>query len=408
MNSLQIDFFELTDENDKGRSRIKAVIGEDAKAFLKKMILDIRNINGFTMNRICKDIGISFGLYGMHFKRSLFYLDSIKELILLWSNAMNKTESETQSKIEHIQKMIDRLHCGCGNNSVNVKIPRNITHKLCLIAGSLVADGNLYKGDKKWSIVIADQDKDNIDLFSKWCFDSFDFKPKVKKKKKERCWFVEFSNKIIFRYLNNVLEIQKGNKSSTVFMPNKIRKLELSYRISFVKGVLMFDGGSKFYKCNFDFSTMSRRLFEDVLNTLKEIDIKADFISNHRNPANNLFQFSIWNKETLQRFINLFLENGTTKWKQIEYQLNTRPHAIEEIINLYPPPRNNIMTYGKVFKVMNKYDMITKRQLAILLERSERNVGAVLSNLNKWNIIDYQNSRNGKLWKITDKEVQHA
>src|SRR2546422_326012 len=138
----------------------------------------------------------------------------------------------------------------------------------------IIKDGNLYlgKGNKKWQIKIGDQYKENLDLFSKWINNEFNVSFEVKKDKKQRMFYIEFSNKIIFEYLRKIFGIKVGKKSYVAKMPNIIKESSFNYNLAFAVGLCMFDGGIGFGRRNFSFNSKSKDLikdFNDVLDKLK-------------------------------------------------------------------------------------------------------------------------------------------
>ncbi len=167
------------------------------------------------------------------------------------------------------------------NNTIEFKnnfIPNNkngITiSKLC---GALAADGTIYKQNKIWNgypassyyFEIADGWKENIFLASEW------IKSIIKKKgsiESHRKWHrYRIGNKILVQYFHS-LEFPYGKKSTTVSVPSQILNNTREHKLAFISGLLIFDGTVKI-DGTIEFSTKSRKLYDQIISILKKEEI---------------------------------------------------------------------------------------------------------------------------------------
>ncbi|MBU3896408.1 MAG: HTH domain-containing protein [Nanoarchaeota archaeon] len=406
----EIDLFQLIDEKDKGRQKIKAVINDKIKSLIEQMIGEIKEFNHTTTQQICKDIGITFVLYRMHMRRGLFCLDALEKLADKWAKITLKTENAHLNKKKEIQREITKLSYGSGNNHRVVACPKYLTLNLCKISGAIIADGHLAKTSKKYTIIIADQHDDILNHFSEWITEEFNVKLTVKQKKDERCYYIEFSNKIIFYYMNKIFDIPSGEKSRIVKTPEIIRNATVNFQRAFATGVLIFDGGVGFCTSKFDFSTTSKNLFADIINTLKNAGIKVTYSNDGFNRTNSLYQFYVSGKDNANRFLKLFLLPNTKKYSQLDIllnnfdcKINNLNHVKKYLNHMFPRSRVNTITFLDVIDLFKYEKQLSTREIENKLKRSYRTINRYLCILKRWNIIIESNEKTYKAWILNPK-----
>ena len=164
-----------------------------------------------------------------------------------------------------------------------------------------------------YSIELTDEYKDNVEAFIKWIRDEFNIIPN-RFKKRENAWRVSFSNKILARYLITFFEVKPGVKACTAFEPKIIKRSNLKIRKAFARGILMFDGCVTFDK-KILFSVRSK----DLLNSLGEIwgkdKIEFKKSKNSERREETLFTTAVNKKERLLKYF----EENTQKWKLLKW-----------------------------------------------------------------------------------------
>jgi len=392
MKKVRLDLFKLHEENDKSKGSIKIILTSQLKKVIKDIIEEIKEKKKLSTYELSEKLGMRYSTLRMSLVRNRLPLNFVKKLL----------DFCPHKKAEVIDE-IRELSSGTGNTYVRVKTPRFLTENLCKIVGAIIADGNLYlgKNKRKWQIKIGDQYKDNLELLSKWLNREFGVKFKVKKDKKHRMFYIEFSNKIIFKFLNRIFDIKIGSKSSTVGMPNIIKKSAFNYHIAFAIGLCMFDGGIGFGRCNFSLSTKSKKLIEEFNKILNKLDISYSYngLPNH---ANGLYQTVVWSKNDLRKILKYLIEPNTTKWRQLYILLNGFKHYnyknLELVDILYPLQRKSAVRFSDIIKLFKKHNLLTKKEIQLKLNRSERTVRSLLNSLERMKLLKSTVNNSYKVW----------
>jgi hypothetical protein len=324
MKKIRLDLFKLHDENDKGQGIIKAVNNTKLKSFLKKIMKDIQKKENLSVKDIAKKMDLSYlNFYNKLFRKKA-ELQLIKKLIKIWGDLMKSSTKEIDRKQIEIQDAIEELTYGAGNTHKIVKAPKFLTKNLCKIAGAIIADGHLIKHIKKsgspsYLISIDDEFKDNLDRFCEWMKEEFGTIMQPKYSRKNNYWRVDFGNKIIYRYLNKLLEVPIGKKHEIVKTPSLIKFADLSLKISFLNGLFLFDGGIGSKSIYFNYSTKSITLLKEVKETLMELNIEPDYISKDIIPSTKVAELRIWSKEKLKKLTKIFSKvEHAQKWIKLE------------------------------------------------------------------------------------------
>lgn len=402
MEEVRLDLFKLHDGNDKGHA-IKVILNPNLEGTLRNMIDEIKTIKHLSTDELIKHLRISLAMYYQDLQHSRFRLYAIKNLIRLWGCTLGKTRKDIKLKNYEIQDLIEDLVCGKGNAIAKAKAPKVLNENLCKMTGAIIGDGNLYTAENEgWKMAIDDLYKDNLDRFSEWLEQEFGMVQIPKLHKKERCWRIMFSNKIIFNYLNRILQIPAGKKSHIVSVPKIIKSKSLSYRKAFAIGFLMFECGIGNYRSYVGVGTKSYFLFRDLKIILKKFGITPDIES--KVP---LYQLFIWNKDKLKRFNDLFFEMGSLKHRKLklhlgEDKLNGKSiNDIEQELDYLFPKRENVVHFNTVIELLKTNKLMSGKELQLKLDRDRRNVSEILNKLNKWDVLIFEKQKdNQKLWSL--------
>lgn len=405
MEKVRLDLFKLHDENDKGQGRIKAELNSRLRTILKNLIKEIKSKRKIKFKAIAKEVDLPYYEFWRCLNKQRIPLIAVIKLLDLWSKITKNNIHRMKTKI---QTSIKKLSCGAGNTYKKVNSQNLVSEDLCKIVGAIVADGHLShrklkSGMLEYTIVIRDGFKDNLDLFCKWSKNEFGIKLIPRYSKKDHHWYVSFGNKIIFRYLNKIFEIQFGKKSNVVRMP-KIIKNNQKLRSAFTTGVLMFDGGVDHRTGYFDLTTKSKFLIVDIKNTLSTFLIEPDYVSDKLDPISGVFKLRIRRKEKLKRLLN-FLEPDTTKWLQLNIHMNgmkeieSLDELIEKLKIVYPRVRSGI-TFEDVIKIVNEMGFVTMKDVQKKLNRQKTVVYEYLKRLEDWKILKSYRKGVYKVWYL--------
>jgi len=291
--------------------------------------------------------------------------------------------------------------------------------ELVKIAGAIITDGYLQEETKLFNsgrfgqtskIVIRDQNEDAINLCCKWFNKAFNTDLRAKRGKNH--WYISFGNKIIFRYFSKIFKIPTGEKSSVVCVPEIIMRSAESKK-AFVKSIFLFEGGIDHRTGYAEVGSKSRELVYGIAEILTEFDVKPDFVS--RNEDRNGWKLRIRNKNKLSKFLDLFCEKGTMKYKQLKFHLNIEKknsNKINSEINmLFPRTRENTINYRDVINSIQKLENSniepTFKNVKIELNREKTVVYEYLRKLEMLGLLKTNKIGLIKIWN-TNKEVQHA
>lgn len=402
MKYVGLDLFKLHSDRENIKGSTKIILTSSLKEHLKTIFKEIKTKHRLRSSILAEKLGINYTTLRMSFKRNRVPLSFVKRLLEYCSH-------EEKSRV---MGEIEEMSSGTGNTYIRVRMPKFLTENICKIAGAVIADGNLYlgKSNRKWSIKIADQYKDNLELFSNWLDSEFGVRYEIKEDKKLRMFYIEFSNKIIFNYLNKILDVKAGEKSSSVHMPEIIRESPLNYQVAFSVGLCMFDGSVGFTRLNFSFNTKSKVLIQEFNEILRKLNIVYSF-NNKRNVANGLYQTFVWSRSEIAKILNNLIETNTTKWKQLNTMLNGLENSNMEnlklIKSLYPRPRKSCIGLSDVIGVFEgKY--LTKKEIQSKLNRSERTTRSLLNSLERMKILKSKFVKSYKVWKLNSNLNQQG
>ncbi len=402
MRKIRLDLFKLYDKSERKKGAIKVILTSKLKKIIKEIIEEVKAREKVRKRELIEKFGISYSAFRISFLRNRLPLSFVKKLA-----------DYSLSYKEKILDEIKELSSGSGNNYVKVKAPKFLSETLCKIVGAIIADGNLYvgKGRRKWQIKIGDQYEDNLRLFSKWLKEEFNITPKIKKDKRLRMFYIDFSNKVVFYYLNRILGIKVGKKSSEAGMPPIIKKSPFNFQVAFAVGLCMFDGSIGFTRRNFCFSTKSKKLVKDFNMILRKLNINYSYTSKP-NPSNNLYQTFIWSENELRKVLRYLLEPHTSKWMQLNILLNGLKNVNSKILNsigtLYPLPRKTSIGFLDVIKVFRKDVSLSKKEVQLKINRSERTTRALLNSLERMKVLKAKRNKFYKLWTLNPKLLKEV
>ncbi len=156
-------------------------------------------------------------------------------------------ESKNISNIENLYNKLKRVHLTkltiYNHSSRKRRRLRFAVNKNNFEELSRFLKNNLTADMKIWrdvAIDVAEEYKNTVIAYQKWLYDCFGITTPLKSIK--GAYRLNFSNKIIARYLHEFLGFDYGEKTYTVDEPEIIKQSTLKYREAFLLGVLCFDG----------------------------------------------------------------------------------------------------------------------------------------------------------------------
>ncbi len=402
---MAIDLFELTDKND-----IKFRANNPVRESVKTLIFKIKNENKLSWKDTAKRFGITYETLWDYMNRStnipLIFIKNI-------SSYLNEEE-----KIK-IQSNISELTYGRFSSFRKVTIPKMISLEMVKIAGAIISDGYLQEKTKLFNsgrydqisrIVIRDQNEDAISLCCRWFNKTFNIDIKARKGKNH--WYISFGNKIIFRYFSKIFNIPVGEKSSIVRVPEIVNR-NTEFKKSFVQSVFLFEGGIDHRTGYAEIGSKSRELIYGLAGILTEFGLKPDFVSKYED--RNGWKLRIRNKSKLSKFLDMFCERGTMKYRQLKFHLKAGKKNLNKINSeidvLFPRTRKNTINYRDVINSIQKLENSniepTFKNVKIELNREKTVVYEYLRKLETLGLLKSNKIGLIKVWG-TNKGVQHA
>ncbi len=408
MKKIRLDIFQLCDDADKGQGILKAIPNAQSEKIIKSIIEEIKLHENFTSKQLAKLLGFVYIDFYNSIYRNRISLYTLTKLVNLWSNITNKSSNEALRKLS---ECIEYLTYGAGNTHKIVRCPKFLTEEMCKIAGAIIADGHLGKQISKTNnrlrncITIDEQHKDSIILFSKWVYNQFGLSLKYKYDIKNNYWRIDFCDKVVYRYLNKIFGIPAGNKAAIVKIPEIIYEAGNIYRLSFAKGVMLFDGGVGFRRPYFNIQTKSPHLKDNLIAILRENNIKPDYINDYRK-ITGTFEIRICNKTKLKLLLRLFSENDTKKWKQLYVGLygfqikNKEYNDIVEELNILFPRTRQALTYIDILCVIHRMSKLNLIEISNILLCNPKTLSEYVYNLENWGVLCSKREGIYKYWSI--------
>lgn len=291
----EFDLYKLSDFNE-GKGSIKAIFSDrDEVMNIVDKLKSNRKIIEFC-NR-----------YGIHYSTLWRYSKSSKLPLFILKDFRDVVDA----------KKIIHLEYGTGDTKRSSKPILHLTEDLAKILGAFAADGHLKqrlvnRGEKRithYELVFVEQYENTMKALSKWLENVFGIN--IKLQKISNHYRIYISNKIIFRYFR-LFGFTSGRKTETVSAPDFIKSSDRDIKISFIRGVLMFDGYVNKTNGYIELYSKSRSLIKDICEMLKEIGIEADYINAVPDKLGR-HRFIIRKQEKLEKCL-IFFEPNTEKW----------------------------------------------------------------------------------------------
>lgn len=225
-----------------------------------------------------------------------------------------------------------------------------------------------------YGLNLVDEHKDNVEMFNVWMKDAFGVSSRLKRH--YNAWRVDYSNKVVSRYLMNFFEVSPGPKAYTAFEPLIIKKSSLLLRKEFAKGVLMFDGHVT-QSGTIAFSSVSKDLF----NSIKEIwslDVLAHFTS--FNKVRGDYVLSTKRNNPICK-LEAYFEENTTKANRLKWVIGKYDN------DPIPVKENSKVSFTKLIDVIMRVGVCDTTYLSNLFQCTTSNLRDYLKVLSKQNRI---------------------
>ena len=371
-----------------------------------------KHVSGFNRQKIAKiiakglNIRLSFAERVIYQKRKEVALIFILKLLTLWKNLLNKSDRDLEKKKIEIQKTFEFLKQNT-NKARSVKAVPALTPTFAKVTGAILADGCIVKSDN--SLRILDEDKKNIEKFSRWMKRLFGIPSVIRKSKGTEAWNIKIDNKVIQRYFTEVFKFNKGKKKENYSIPNIIKNSDFEIRKACVLGVMAFDGIVRTNK-EIGLNIGSKKLRDDVFKILVEEGINLNK-SNKPDSTGmwKLYSSGKFDKEQYKKWRTYFIKDSN-KWFKINEFINGFSKKITSIDEAFiilkkcfKPQSASKIDLASIFKIFVSDDSLTTKQILFYLNRrsikiSEETLWLYLNILREMNIIRKERNGNTNLY----------
>ncbi|KXB00303.1 hypothetical protein AKJ42_01055, partial [candidate division MSBL1 archaeon SCGC-AAA261C02] len=370
------------------------------------------------LKEIASEIGVTYATLWEYQKRGRgIPLQVLKNLCVLASLATGKSITHFSVRL---QTKIQYLEYGAGPSKKTCKAVKLLDNNLAKIAGAHAADGHLRcrqtnRGERnvrRYEFVVRDGYRSNLEALVKWMKSAFSLQPKIRRESSSEGWNIYVSNKIIFRYLNQIFGFPTGRKHDIVKMPDIIANSSLDVQKSFCLGVFTFDGGVDHRTGYVNLQTKSYKLFKDINQVLRTVDIKPDYMSKR---PDHYGRWTIRFRKTqkLRKCLTLF-EPMTEKWERLkDHVFRPAGHAknFRELVmkfkHAYPRTNAKSATFSDVLRVIHDLKRVTVRKASSAIDREYTVTYEYLKKLEDWRILSSVRSNTGtKIWQINSDAGQ--
>lgn len=362
---------------DKGS--LKVILNNELNKKINLSLVKLRK-KKIKLKYLAYKIGIDYSVLWRHLNNPNFI-----PLIVL-KNLENITNMPLKNSI---------IYCYLPLSKNKIKIPKKLDKNLSRLIGCIIADGHLKTRKSgrgfHYELIIREEYKSNIKAAAQWLNETFGININIRKK--DNYHFIYISNKIIHNFFTKIIGLPEGKKAEIVSTPNIISSSKILIKRCYIQGLFMFDGGVDYRTGYVNYISKSKKLIEEIINLLKEINLQPDYISLEEDRYKR-YKIRFRKKEKLKKCIVLF-ERKTEKWWRLQEHLYGLKGITKDLKILtksldkyYPKVRDSAITFSDVIKSIclleEKSNLLTISQK---LNRNKTVVYEFLRKLEYWGII---------------------
>jgi len=355
---MKIDLFLLHDDYlDDNPKKCIVASGKKLKEAIDKHILELIE-KGWTRRKLTfyfmKHLNFGEGTCDclVYLRKEFYHLVFLKELLKL-NKSYNK-RFELQDKIDYIKACQPPLRI--------YPAIKTITPELCKLAGAHAADGTVHKQ----YFSLSEGYLSSMKALQCWIQNIFGFKYKIKTVSAHE-WKIDFSSKIITRYLTRILGFPNGNKTEFVEIPKIIKQLDYTLQKDFAKGFMTFESGIGI-KNEVELCVLSKNIIEDLAKVFKNAKVKFVKMQTRSGKYWRIWSGKI-NSEEATNWLQ-FYEEKTYKYNRLrDYakgytnSAKTFKQAIQILKYAFPKKYNNKTSLDKLILAMKKIENGTRHDI---------------------------------------------
>ena len=236
-----------------------------------------------------------------------------------------------------------------------------------------------------------DGQKPNMEYLKALINELFGINATIREKGNGKYSIIFFRNKIVSRYLRNLLDFPVGDKSHVIDAPNLIKEAPLDIQRAFVRGFVQFDGTVKM-KGNVAVTTYSKNMINFFISVISKDGLQFNFTERPTGGYDIESSKSVPEEAWLEYFTP-----KTFKWQRLQevifgYKIKTKNinETLEILKQSYPPNSNSTTTMTEVMLKSMELSEFSIKQMAGSLNINYKVAEVFLNNLVKMNILKVQ------------------
>lgn len=198
-----------------------------------------------------------------------------------------------------------------GKSKTLTKIPKD-TILLLRTIGIIHGDGNMSNE----RILISEKEFDFQIRLHNYFKKLFGMEFNIYQDKNRNTFYLHSKNKVVYNFLNQVLEIPKGSIRKNIKIPSYFENLNQNEINSYVEGLFDAEGSVKIKQAELNFCSNSKILFDFVKEILNKNEIIFSPYSKKREERKNI-EYNIYGKNNLKNFQSRIGFSHPTKIKKL-------------------------------------------------------------------------------------------
>ena len=203
-------------------------------------------------------------------------------------------------------------------------VPIPLTKDTAYLAGVIIGDGHISDStksktdsSKNYRIFLEFKDKTYLKQIHNIFLSIIrtKSKPKSSKRGEKERHYLQLTNKSLFLFFTEKLNIPKGAKSAIVVIPKMVKNSSADVKRHFLAGLFDTDGG--FRSKSIGFTSASRYLIKDVSDLLNEFSVKHFRESWTNKKYMRHYYGIIMYKQEIGKFLKIFPLRNEEKLKRI-------------------------------------------------------------------------------------------
>lgn len=250
-------------------------------------------------------------------------------LLKFWQKYCEKSEQEFIDKWNLIYLSIEGFS---QNGQRKVKLPKELNEDLTYIMGFFQGDGHMKKDKtgnfQEYSIYFYESSKEILENFNGILYRLFNVKGNIYYQSNEtgKWYSLRICSKPIYLFFKSILGLKAGKKVRNVCVPEILKRADLSFQLSFIRGFFDAEGGVGESKKGpwLDIGQASKDSPCEILVWIrKKLEENGIILSEPKRTENQeYFRIRTAKRETIKRFFDTVSSNHIEKISKFNTIIN--------------------------------------------------------------------------------------